>query len=183
MKPSDTDAVVGDRQEEGGVNLSLHEDVWWRAQRKLGLYPRHGEGRAFLRVLVFICLAWVPMVVWALWTKRAFLSGTGESLFCHFGVHSRFLIALPVLLLGERSATKVLRNMLPQFEESGLIVAEKHAAFDEVLCRVVRLRNSSVPWVAIAILIVIPWLVPHTGSEIHELEWSRKGNELGFGGW
>lgn len=183
MKPSDSDEVSGDRHQSDGADLSLYEDVWWRAQKKLGLYPNRGEGRAFLRVLVFVCLAWLPMVVWALWAKRAFISGTGESLFCHFGIHSRFLIALPVLLLGERSSTKVLRNILPQFEERGLIVPGKRAAFDDVLCRVVRLRNSSVPWVMIAILIVIPWLVPYAGSEIHELDWARKGNVLGFGGW
>jgi hypothetical protein len=77
----------------------------------------------------------------------------------------------------------VMRDMLPSFVATGLVTDEKVPAFRRIIQDVIRLKNSSLPWVGVAALIVVVLLVPETGKSLQELSWSREGDRLGFGGW
>jgi hypothetical protein len=163
--------------------LLVHADPWFHLQERLGLVPKNGKDGVVRRALIFTLLAWLPLVVWALVTGRAFDSVTGEPLLRHYSVHARFLIALPALILGERVARSTLKRLLPRFVQMGLVSEEKIPAFREVIAGIIRLRNSTLPWVAIAAVIATAALFPDTGIHLEELNWAKDGGGLGFGGW
>lgn len=160
----------------------VHDDLWYRLQKRIGLIPEHGEG-TLRRAVFFTLLAWLPLVIWAATSDKAFDLSNGESLLNHYSIHIRFLIALPVMILGERLARITMKRLLPRFIEMGLIPEEKRQEFIDTIVRTVRLRNSTMPWVAIAGVIIASILVPETGRHLEEIEWARRDNHLGFGGW
>jgi hypothetical protein len=130
-------------------------------------------------------LAWLPIVVWAGYTGCALPGVADEPLLQHFGIHVRFLIAVPLLILGEGVAHQLTAKLIPYFLTSGLVREEQREAFREVVRGIVRLRT--LPWVSIATIIVV-WLVfgPPL-SEEHELVWAKLDPsppfDVGFGGW
>lgn len=161
----------------------VREDLWYRLQHRLNLVPANGKDGVVRRMIFFVLLTWVPPVVWALATGHAFRSDTGEPLLRHFGVHARFLIALPALILGERLARSTMKRLLPRFVTMGLVTEEKLPAFRAVIADTIRLRNSTLPWVAIGGAILLWSFVPEAGHRAEELNWALEHDRLGFGGW
>lgn len=158
-------------------------DLWDRLQRAAGMIPRGGQDGVLRRMVIYTLLAWLPLVVWALVTGRVFEDGKGDPLLRHFGLHARFLVALPVLIYGERVAHSVMKRVLPRFVSSGMITEEKVPAFQGVVIGMLRLRDSALPWVLIGGVILAAILIPQTSRQLAELNWAREGHGLGFGGW
>lgn len=166
------------------LNFSLvRDDPWYHLQQVLHLVPANGRDGVFRRVLFFIALAWLPLVVWAFATGRVFECETGEPLLRHYGTHARYLIALPAMIFGERVAQSVMKRLLPRFVTSGCVPEEKIPAFRDIITSMVRLRNSTLPWIGIAGVILLWIFVPETGHRLEELDWARSEGHLGFGGW
>jgi hypothetical protein len=95
-------------------------DALFRAQRAVGLIPARGLGvvrRAILAVLV----TWVPLVVAAAIANRLWPGSVPESLMQHFGVHVRFLVAVPLFIIDDALAQSVLEEIIPYFVRSGLV--------------------------------------------------------------
>jgi hypothetical protein len=172
-----------DRQPHSEIFSLVHDDPWFHFQERLGLVPKNGKDGVFRRTLIFCLLAWLPLVVWALVTGRALDSKTGEPLLQHYSVHTRFLLALPALILGERVARSTLKRLLPRFVDMGLVGEEKLPAFRDLIVSIIRLRNATLPWVAIVGVIFASAFVPDTGTHLDELNWAKDGSGLGFGGW
>lgn len=167
--------------------LSLIQgDPLFRLQRRLGLIPHQGLG-LIRRALFFALLAWLPIALWAVFKGRAISGGVNEPLLQHFGIHFRFLVAVPLLILGEGMAHRVTTQLIPYFLTSGLVREAQRGQFRTVLEGVARLRNSANPWVII-VAIIFAWVAlgPSPASE-HELVWATEGEaespHLGFGGW
>lgn len=172
-----------DRPPHNEIFSLVHDDPWFHLQERLGLVPKNGKDGVVRRALIFCLLAWLPLVVWAWVTGRAFDSVTGEPLLRHYSVHTRFLLALPALILGERVARSTLKRLLPRFVQMGLVSEEKVPAFQKLIGDLIRLRNSTLPWVAVVGVIAAASLVPDTGLHLDELNWAKDGERLGFGGW
>lgn len=167
-----------------GLDLPLvRDDLWFRVQQAMRLIPKDGRDGVLRRTIVFTLLAWLPLVIWAQATGRVFESTDSEPLLRHFAIHARFLIALPALIFGERIARTVMKDVLPSFVATGLVPEEKVPAFRKIIGDIVRLKNSSLPWVAAVAVIIVVLLVPETGKHLQELSWSRKEGHLEFGGW
>ena len=167
--------------------MSLVDDVALRLQRQVGLVPARGLG-VVRRAVFFALLTWLPLVAWALYTGRILPGGVDEPLVMHFGVHVRFLLAVPALILGEAMAHRVSTTLIPYFLTSGVVPPAQRGAFVRVVGSVARLRDRTLPWVLIAVL-VVAWTVLQpvaVGVEAgHEAKWasSAEGGGLGFGGW
>jgi hypothetical protein len=167
--------------------LSLVDDVALRLQRQLRLVPARGLG-VVRRAVFFALLTWLPLVAWALYAGRILPGSVDEPLLVHFGVHVRFLLAVPALILGEATAHRVSTTLIPYFLASGVVPPAQRGAFVRVLGGVTRLRDRTLPWVVIAVL-VVAWTILQpvaVGSEAgHEARWASSGDGggLGFGGW
>ncbi|WP_193215043.1 hypothetical protein [Luteolibacter marinus] len=169
---------------ENETSFSLvRDDAWFRLQRALRLIPADGGDGVVRRAVLYVLLAWLPLVVWAMATGHAFTSSSGEPLLRHYGIHARFLIALPVLIFGERLARAVMRTLLPRFVSTGVVPAAKQDAWRQAINATAKLRNSTLPWAGIAGIILVVILLPSTGPQAAELDWAREQGQLGFGGW
>ena len=175
------------RSDEPSLALSLVDDVALRLQRQLGLAPARGLG-VVRRAVFFALLTWLPLAAWALYAGRAVPGGVDEPLLMHFGVHVRFLLAVPALILGDAVAHRMSTTLIPYFLTSGVVPLAQRGAFVRVLGGVVRLRDRALPWVLI-VVVVAAWTILQpaaVGSEAeHEAKWASTGGAggLGFGGW
>jgi hypothetical protein len=170
------------------LELSLiRDDLPFRLQRRVGLIPEQGLG-IVRRAAFFALLTWLPIVVWAVYTKRILPGTVDEPLLRHFGVHVRFLLAVPLLILGEGMMHKLSTTLIPYFLTSGLVQAAQRQDFVKIIGDITRLRNRTLPWVIIVALVVAAAVLEPTtaGSELgHEINWALDGGagQLGFGGW
>jgi hypothetical protein len=165
--------------------LSLVDDVALRLQRHVRLVPARGLGVG-RRAVFFALLTWLPLVVWAAYAGRIMPGGIDEPLVMHFGVHVRFLLAVPALILGEAMAHRVSTTLVPYFLTSGVVPPAQQGAFVRVVASVARLRDRTLPWLLIAV-VVAAWTILEPvggGSEAgHEAAWATEGGGLGFGGF
>ena len=169
--------------------LSLvRDDLFFRFQRRIGLIPRGGPGLGLVRRAAFwTLLSWVPLVVWAVMNRRAVAGAVDEPLLLHFAVHARLMIAVPVMILGEGVAHRVMTKLLPEFVRTGLVPEPERPRFREIVSGIARLRDSAVPWLGILVLVLTIVGAGATRLQADELSWAvvdpAGRPSLGFGGW
>lgn len=168
------------------VELSLVKgDLGFQIQRRLWLIPERGMGAA-RRALAFAAITWLPLVVWAMATGRATQVHADDSLFAHFGIHVRCLVAIPLMVIAEGVAHKMMPPLLKYFVDCGIVTEQVLPEFRRQLSAIARLRDRALPWVAI-IGLTIAWST--AGALLGNSEdvvWMT--NEAGvrgltFGGW
>ncbi|PQV49184.1 hypothetical protein [Paraburkholderia sp. BL21I4N1] len=180
-------SAPGPAADLAGIDLSLvHDDPAFHLQRRLGRIPRNGMGTV-RRALIFGAICWLPIVIWAVLTGRASRGADGDTLLAHFGIHVRCLVAIPLFVIAEGVAQKLMPPLLRHFVEAGLVTSETLAQFRELTASVVRLRNLTLPWVLIAGA-VIAWTTASAFlKQIDDVSWPAHSGDvpgaLTFGGW
>ena len=159
---------------------------WFHLQRAVGLIPSTGLGVP-RRIVLFVLIVWLPMVIWAVWWRRAFPGEVAEPLLQHFGVHMRCLVAIPLLIGADIAGDLVPQRLIPYFVTSGLVPETARAQFVHILRSAERLRDFWLAWVGM--LVVTAALVVEgyeDSSHLHELIWATTDStgtpSLGFGG-
>ncbi len=170
-------------------DLSLVQgDPPFRWQRRIGLIPRSGGLGVARRALFWSALAWLPVAAWAWWAGRALPEAgqTTESLLQHFGVHVRLLLGIPLLIVAEAAAERVMARLMPQFVDAGVVQGAEVPRFRAILAGTARLRDAVLPWVII-VGVAGAWAFADTVvHRAHELSWATReppASALGFGGW
>ena len=188
-RTSEADSSVAASNEANLKSFALslvRDDLLYRLQRRLGLIPAKGSG-IVRRAVFWSLLAWLPIAIWAWYTGRALPQEVNEPLLAHFGIHVRFLVAVPLLIFAEAPAQGVCMGLLPYFVQSGVIPETEEPRFRAVLTDVARLRNASFPWVAILALVIAVLTVSDVIHQSHEITWAVDGEgisqRLGFGAW
>lgn len=147
-------------------------DPLHRAQRLVGLIPARGLGTA-RRIAIAVALTWLPLVLWALWNHLLLPGTAAEPLLRHFGIHARFLVALPLFLASEGLVERSLRRVLPQFISSGVVDESLEPAFRRVLVAAGRLRDSRLALLVILALVVAASVTGwERAVDNHELLWT-----------
>jgi hypothetical protein len=104
------------------------------------------------RVLTIVSIAWVPLLILDLVASRHGIPG--RLTFLHdVEVQARFLVALPVLILGELIVHSRLRLVVQRFVQRRIVRGEDLPRFEAAIESAIRLRNS-VP-VEVALLISV----------------------------
>ena len=148
---------------------------FYRAQQALGLIRpnRWNLGR---RIALAIAIGWLPLFL-----ITALLNPVGlVSLIKDYRVHSRLLIAVPVLLLGELLMEFRFRTVMTHIRRAGLLEAADLAYLDQVIATLVRARDSFLPELAVLVLLIVhtatsykglidatPWLARGAGADLH----------------
>lgn len=171
--------------EAAALDFSLvRDDSLHDAQRAARLVPLRGFGLG-RRIAILVAVTWLPLVVAALLNRRAF-AGT-EPLIQHFGVHVRFLVAIPLFLLAEPLAERVGRRVIGYFLSSGLVVEADRAAFVAIIQSCRRLLRSRVALLGVVGLAVVQVLLSARDlvhlHEIHGWTTADGGPQLGFAAW
>ncbi len=170
-----------------GLGLSLvWGDLAFRLQRRVGLIPEAGLGLV-RRAIFWALLAWLPIVLSAWYLAQTSGPLAAEPLLAHFGIHARFLLAVPLLILAEGSAHELTVRLLPHFVDSGVIPAAEIPRFRAALQDVVKLRDATLPWVTILGLVFALSTIAEIVHHSHEVSWAvadaPTGGRLGFGAW
>ncbi|WP_454668763.1 hypothetical protein [Achromobacter kerstersii] len=162
----------------------VRDDVFYRLQRKLGLIPAGGGG-FMRRAVAYALIAWLPLVI-AAWLAGTAIEplGGNEPLLGHIGIHVRCLVAIPLLVLAEGIAQKLIPLGLREFKQSGLVDEALAPRFDQVLLGVLNLRNRISPWIVIAVFVVTWVAVLFFSPNRDEVRWADSGSQsLDFGVW
>ncbi len=172
----------GDRA--GAISL-VRGDAAFRLMRRIGLIPADGLGVG-RRAAALALLAWLPIALWALIQRRAISGALDEPLLQHFGVSVSCLVAIPLFVLAEALVHARLAQLLPHFLSSGLVSQSDRARYLAIVAGIARLRDGTLPWVAILGVAVTWSLAGSAGAGAHQLQWALEPGELSatlrFGG-
>src|SRR5262249_29902349 len=103
------------------------------------------------RMISIPLVAWLPLLVLTTY-QGLFVGHTVAVPFIYdFSVHARFLVAVPILLLAEIVVHQRIRRTVQQFLNEGLVTAEILPGFRAAITRTMRLRNSLVIEVGLAV--------------------------------
>lgn len=154
---------------------------FYRVRRALGLVPEKGLGLA-KRFLVIIAVAWLPVVIAAIIEGRAFEGSVADPLLRHYGVHARFLLAIPLLLLAEVMVEKVVPRIIRQFVSTGLVDDSNRPSFVKVLRDSEKLRDSKVAGILILAIVAAVVALGLSQADPDEMSWAGGEHGLGFAG-
>ncbi len=163
--------------------FSLVEDPLLRFLRALRLVPRDGLGPR-RRTVFFVLLSFVPIVTWAALTGHLVPHDWADPMLRHLGVFSRALLGFPLFILSEPFADFVIRRMLGNFPNSGLVRDEDRAKFVDVLRSVERLRDSWVAWLIMLGLVALSIVMATQRGGVEDVDalvWSTSLLDLDFG--
>ncbi len=132
---------------------------------------------------------WLPLLLLTLVQGLAYNDYLQISFLKDFAAATRFLVALPILILAEVGIDQRLRQVVFHFLRSGLVKVEEVASFDAVLAGIERLRDRTLPDVVLIVLAYLPSLMP-TESEFFlsgVTTWHSVGTgqaaKLSYAGW
>jgi hypothetical protein len=148
---------------------------FYRAQRAARLI-RRDEWNHVRRLAFAIALGWLPLVLITVFSHPEALM----SLLRDYRVHSRMLIAIPALLIGEFLLESRFRMVVEHVRRASLLEGSELARLDDTIRWIRRLRDSVLPELTILILIIThgavafkwqvdttSWLAQGAGSEFH----------------
>lgn len=112
----------------------------YRLMRRAGLAePRAGMSAS--AALVVAAVAWLPLLILSAAAGLAVDTVTLPFL-RDFADHTRFLVALPLLVLGDRFVGPALAGVARQFAGAGLVAPADLPAFEDALAEASRRRDS-----------------------------------------
>ena len=156
---------------------------WFHLLQRLRLQPDLSNlGTRF--ALLALCLSWLPVM--ALLVFQRIVNGTWDPLFMRTELHLRMLVSLPLLLWGEWLFDHRVKSVHHQLIGHDLISAQTLTRWLDVLGRLVRVRDSWAPELALVVMVygvsvasyfgvlplgVLRWLAP----TIHQAgaHWSK----------
>jgi hypothetical protein len=128
------------------------------------------------RIIFAIAVGWLPLILMKLLFDRRNLL----FLLQDYRIVSRMLIAVPVLLLAQPLMESAFRRIVGHIYAASLLDKAGFAQMDEIIAKVIRLRDSVLPELIILLLIVIhtgvsfksvlgndPWLSYRVGNDFH----------------
>jgi hypothetical protein len=128
------------------------------------------------RITFTIAVAWVPLVL----MKLLFDRGSLMPFLRDYGMNVRVFIAVPVLIAAQPLMESIFRKMVNHIYAARLLDDEDLPRMDELLARLVRLRDSWLPEVIILLLVAVrtmfiyktqlpqyPWMTYGTGNDLH----------------
>jgi hypothetical protein len=131
---------------------------FYRGQQAIRLI-RPNEWNHIRRLTIAIALGWLPVIlITALFNPSALFSVLRD-----YRVHSRMLIAVPVLLLGQHLMESRFRTIVKHIADAGLLDDTGLARMHYVIGRLLRLRDSGIPELVILLLLVVHTTISFTG--------------------
>jgi len=115
---------------------------FFRLEERLALV-REGRHRNGRRALFAVLIAWLPMLLLAAAQGLAIGPTRTESFLMDFAVNVRFLVTVPVFLLGEAICGAQLITVVRQFLDAGLVKDESRAQFDATVRDTVAVSRSA----------------------------------------
>ena len=167
------------------INL-VRQGPLFHYQRRFRLIKSDHDLSIGRRIGIAILITWVPIMLFALLQGELF--NHIDPLMRHFGVHSRCLIAIPLLIVAEGLAQTFMPMIVGEFVKSGLVRNQQIPEFRQATENAKRLLNSTIAFAVIVVVaaLVAIFAITHI-REIHEANWAMEQGKdltsLGLAGW
>jgi hypothetical protein len=115
----------------------------YRLQLRLGLL-KPGAPNTTRRALVSILLSWIPLLILSAIQGLAIGNQVKIPFLADFAVYTRFLLAIPILILAEKSIGRRIAEAVSHFADAGLIPKQNKANYECLLQRIKDLCDSSI---------------------------------------
>jgi hypothetical protein len=142
-------AAAADRLTDFSIVLGGPLFRLWRrlhlADGELGLLRR--------RVVAISLFCWLPLLVLSLLERKLYGTDVAVPFLLDVEVHSKLLIAVPILIAAEPIANQRLRHVAAQFIDRGLVAPADHARFDAALSAMARWRDSDLGEALLLVLV------------------------------
>lgn len=161
---------------------------WYQVQRRLGLIPACGLGVA-RRAAAFALFAWAPLIGLALVSRQVFPGEVSEPLLQSLGVHARCLAGIPLLVVAEALAERVIPAAMQHFVRSGIVDGDALGGFTAAVRRAEGVRDSTLGLLLPADLVALNAVIAAgSWAQLDEASWAvvRVGGEphlLAAGWW
>jgi hypothetical protein len=142
----------------------------YNVQKRMGLIRRDAsliERRAFLAALI----TWLPLLLLSAMNGRAFGHSVPVSFIRDFGACSRFLFAVPLLLLAENILGPQIAATASHFIKSRVVIEKDYVQFDRLVGLALRARDSVIAEIVIAILAYAFSIVAFLETAVHVTTW------------
>jgi hypothetical protein len=154
-------------------------------QKRVGLI--HGlPPRVKRRAIAAALLTFVPLFVLSALQHRAF-GHVPVPFVRDFSTYSRFLLAVPLLLLAENILGPRITVAATHFVESAVVLEKDYVPYGDFINRGLRSRDSILAEIVIAALAYIVAVVGLRFTAVHVDTWyftrSASGNQLTWAGW
>lgn len=106
------------------------------------------------RIVVISLISWAPLLLLAVIAGHAF-GGVSIPFLSDLGVHTRLLIALPMLIGSELLVQERLMTVVDQFLEREIIRPEDRAQFEAFVNSAMRIRNSTLAEAGILLVSIL----------------------------
>jgi hypothetical protein len=94
------------------------------------------------RVTIFVIITWLPLLVLSALEGNLWSGNAAVPFLQDLEAHSRFLVALPLLIIAELVVHQRMRHLVGQFLERKLIPENAMVRFNAAIASAFRLRNS-----------------------------------------
>src|SRR5215813_10371065 len=138
-----------------------------RFQRTLQLGDANNP-RTANRAFLFAIVSWLPLVALAGVQRLAINDDLHKSLLLDFTVHTRFLLAIPLFILGESVAFSRYTMIVNYFVRSGIIAGSERQSYVDLLSNARGLRDSrlaEIVWVILAYTVAAFTVIYRATSE------------------
>src|SRR5262249_108786 len=145
---------------------------------------RLGLPNVLRRILVLVAITWLPLLLLSFKDGLAFGHRVQIPLLYDFSMYGRFLLGLPLLLLAEIVIDPSIRLAVHEFVDGGIVQDDGIRAFDDVLQRVRRLRDSAIPELILLALAFFPvFLFQHEWEGGAVSSWHTTAQGFTTAGW
>lgn len=107
------------------------------------------------RAILAVIIGWAPLMVLAALQSVASQAGETAALLQDAGVHARYLLAAPLLILAEAECAERLSAIVRHFADAGLVTAKDRGRYDAAVASTRRLLKSNAAEIAVAVLAVL----------------------------
>jgi hypothetical protein len=107
------------------------------------------------RIVVILLIAWLPLLIISAFEGHLYNTDVAVPFLKDVGIHVRFLVALPLLIVAELVAHQRTRFLASQFLEGELIPKAALPQFDAAVASALRLRNSMAAEIILIVLVYI----------------------------
>ncbi|HYK36940.1 hypothetical protein [Alloacidobacterium sp.] len=138
------------------------------------------------RALVAALLTWFPLLILSAIQGRAF-GNVPVPFIRDLSAYTRFLLAIPLLLLAENILGPRIAGAAEHFVTSGVVIEKDYQRFDGLVERGLRARDSILAEIIIAVLAYSIAIFAFTQTAVHVTTWysthTDNGLSLTWAGW
>jgi hypothetical protein len=165
--------------------LLMEGGPFFNLQKRVGLIEENSN-RVRRRALIAVLITWLPLFLLAAMQGRAF--GHVPVPFVHdFSTYTRFLLAVPLLIVAENILGPRIAGVAAHFVSSGLVLEKDYRRFDQSVAEGLHARDSILAEVICAVLAYCLSIISFRMTAVHIDTWysSRMddGTALTWAGW